>query len=147
MIRAILVINTALAHRTCYNTPQKSKLLLLVVYKCFKKGQIDAILPMESSKKLNPNCDLLPDYAELQSTGYLSDITIVIKEEVPDVPSKESASPQAKRSRVDQPQMSLPAHKVVLWGMSKFFQAKVRQVVPREGLQNQNSTACASSCN
>ena len=89
---------------------------------------------MESTKKLNPNCDLLPDYAELHCTGYLSDITIVIKEELPEVPCKESASPQAKRCRVDQPQMYLPAHKVVLWGMSKFFQAKVCQVVFREGV-------------
>ena len=100
---------------------------------------------MESTKNLNTNCDLLPDYAELQSTGYLSDITIVIKEEVPEVPSKQRASRQAKRCRVDQPHISLPAHKVVLWGMSKFFQAKVRQVVARESSPHQMSTALANS--
>ena len=72
----------------------------------------------------DPVRDLLPDFAHLHSSGFLSDITVFIKEELLSGTAEQS-SPPAKRCRATQQEKSVPGHKVVLWGMSKFFQAKV----------------------
>jgi hypothetical protein len=77
----------------------------------------------------------LPDYTRLYSTGILSDCSVIIKEEGQTTSSSEQHH-KAKRARQSAAQASteqnagtlfktIPVHKVVLWGTSKFFQAKV----------------------
>ena len=82
-----------------------------------------------------PADDLYLDFSGLHGTGQLSDIDVVIKEEDGEAGAM---PPQAKRARLDPDCEALeegavvPAHKMLLWSVSKFFQAKVhyaRQIV------------------
>ena len=84
----------------------------------------------------------IPDYSRLRSSEILSDCVVVVKEEQPaTISNNTQANRKAKRPRGSAAQASpglststssetIPAHKVVLWGMSKFFQAKVRLARP-----------------
>jgi hypothetical protein len=73
--------------------------------------------------------ELLPDYGDLLESGCLSDVNVIVKEERPE--TEDAADEQAaKRPRMEVPQTIIPAHKVVLWGISKFFQAKVKRPRP-----------------
>ena len=68
--------------------------------------------------------ELLPDYSGLLDSGSLSDVSVIVTEEQPQTKDAEDGQ-TSKRPRREVPQIIIPAHKVVLWGMSKFFQAKV----------------------
>jgi hypothetical protein len=82
-----------------------------------------------------------PDFSRLHSTGLLSDCSVIIKEEGRTSFDSTDKKRTAKRARHSAAQGSteqdvgttfkaIPVHKVILWGMSKFFQAKVRIYCP-----------------
>ena len=70
--------------------------------------------------------DVAPDFSTLHSSGLLPDITVVIREEAVHAPTR---APRAKRARTrseaEDGGLVVPAHRVVLWSLSTFFQAKV----------------------
>ena len=81
--------------------------------------------------------DLYLDFSGLHGTGQLSDIDVLIKEEDGEAAGR---SPQSKRSRLgpgsealEETAVVVPAHKMLLWSVSKFFQAKVRYMTSDRG--------------
>ena len=70
--------------------------------------------------------EFVPDFSKLHAVGLLSDVNVVIKEE-----GGQDMEPLAKRtrrsyvSREPAERIVVPAHRMLLWSLSKFFQAKV----------------------
>jgi hypothetical protein len=79
--------------------------------------------------------ELLPDYSDLFESGCLSDVNVIVREEHPGTEDAEDEQ-AAKRPRMQAPQTIIPAHKVVLWGMSKFFKAKVKRPIPGDQISH-----------
>ena len=80
--------------------------------------------------------DIIPDFSRLRP-GLLSDLNVVVREEMRRDSQVLDQSPKAKRTRYSSASQVMaagavvPAHRLVLWSLSSFFQAKV----------------CAANCN
>ena len=64
--------------------------------------------------------DYCPDFTKLHAAEFLSDIDIVIREEARD----HEAEPRSKHPNCSTSK-TVAAHKILLWSLSTFFQAKV----------------------
>ena len=73
--------------------------------------------------------ELTPDFSELYAAGLLSDINVIIREEASQDVEDSPKPKRARRSSTAQQaadRIVVPAHRMLLWSLSKFFKAKVR---------------------
>ena len=83
---------------------------------------------MATSPKPVTVIDYYPDFSKLLTAGLLSDVNVIIREEARD----HEAEPVSKRPRFSTSlapsqgeAKTVAAHRVILWSLSAFFQAKV----------------------